>query len=158
MTRRQWSAGGLSLLASSVMRGAGHFTHPLVDELYTVRNILPTAADQTLKRIAAIGYREVETDHATLLQTAPLLKKHDLKPVSCHFETPIITGNWKPWIARRAQRKTPFAAEGTTWTQAIEDAGKLGVEYMVMAYILPEERGDGDYYRQLAETLNMAGA
>jgi len=158
ITRRQWSAGGLGLLASGVMRGAGHFIHPLGAELYTVRGVLPTAPDQTLKRIADIGYREVETDHATLLQIAPLLKKYGLKAVSCHFETPIITGNWKPWIARRAQQKTPFAAEGTTWTQAIEDAKRLGVEYMVMAYILPEERGDAEYFRQLADKMNKAGA
>src|SRR6202050_1248750 len=96
MTRRQWSTGGLGLLASGVGRGAGRFPHPLGGELYTVPNILPAAPDQTLKAIAAIGYREVETDHATLLQIAPLLKKYGLKPVSCHFETPIITGNWKP--------------------------------------------------------------
>jgi sugar phosphate isomerase/epimerase len=157
MTRRQWTAGGLGLLASGGARGAGSFTHPLGAELYTVRNVLPTAADATLKSIAAIGYKEVETDHATLLQIAPLLKHYGLKPVACHFETPVITGNWKPWIARRAQQKQPFAAEGTTWAECIEDARKLGVEYMVMAYLLPEERGGADYFKQLADRMNKVG-
>ena len=59
ISRRQWSAAGLGLLASRA-RGAAHFTHPLGAELYTVRNVMPTAADQTLKSIAEIGYREVE--------------------------------------------------------------------------------------------------
>jgi sugar phosphate isomerase/epimerase len=154
MTRRQWSAASLGLLASAGARGAG-FTHPLGAALYTVRNVLPTAADATLKSIAEIGYREVEADRATLLSIAPMLKNYGLKPVSCHFETPLITGNWKPWLS---QRRPGFAAEGTTWNQAIEDAKKLGVEYMVMAYILPQERGDSEYFKQLADKMNKAGA
>ena len=44
ISRRQWSAAGLGLLASRA-RGAAHFTHPLGAELYTVRNVMPAAAD-----------------------------------------------------------------------------------------------------------------
>ena len=157
ISRRQWSAAGLGLLASRA-RGAAHFTHPLGAELYTVRNVMPTAADQTLKSIAEIGYREVETDRGTLLQIAPLLKKYGLKPVSCHIETPLITGNWKPWVAMAAQRKTPYASGGSTLQQAMEDLKKHGVEYMVMAYLLPQERGDLDYFKQMADKMNSAGA
>ena len=157
ISRRQWSAAGLGLLASRA-RGAAHFTHPLGAELYTVRNVMPTAADQTLKSIAEIGYREVETDRGTLLQIAPLLKKYGLKPVSCHIETPLITGNWKPWVAMAARRKTPYASEGSTLQQAMEDLKKHGVEYMVMAYLLPQERGDLDYFKQMADKMNSAGA
>jgi len=149
ITRRDMSAAGLGLLASRWARGAERFTHPLGAELYTVRNILPTAAEPTLKSIAEIGYREVETDHATLPRIAPILKTYGLKPVSCHFETPLITGNWKIW-------KT-LTNQGATWSQAIDDAKKFGVEYMVMPYIRPEERGDLEYYKQLADKMNTAG-
>jgi sugar phosphate isomerase/epimerase len=130
------SAAGLGLLTSRWVRGAAHFTHPLGAELYTVRTILPTAADQTLKSIAEIGYREVETDRPTLQRIAPILKNYGLKPVSCHFEASLITGNW---------------------AQAIDDAKKFGVEYMVMPYVRPEERGDLDSYKQLADKMNTAG-
>jgi sugar phosphate isomerase/epimerase len=149
ITRRSWSAASLGLLASHAARGAGHFTHALGAELYTVRNVLPKAADATLKAIAEIGYTEVETDHATLLQIAPMLKNYGLKPVSCHFETPLITGNWKAW--------PNYTNTSATWGQAIEDAKKFGVEYMVMAYIKPEERGDLDYFKQIADKMNHAG-
>src|SRR5206468_1393924 len=113
MTRRQLSAASLGMLAAGA-RGSAHFTQPLGAELYTVRNVLPAAAGQTLKSIAAIGYREVEADRSTLLQIAPLLKQYGLKPVSIHIETPLITGAWKPWIGRAAERKTPLAGEGST--------------------------------------------
>ena len=139
---------GLGILATRWARAATHFTHPLGAELYTVRNILPTAAEQTLKSIAEIGYREVETDHATLPRIAPILKHYGLKPVSCHFETPLITGNWK--ISKT------LTNQGTTWAQAIEDARQFGVEYMVMPYLRPEERGDLESYKQLADKMNNA--
>ena len=123
ITRRQLSAAGLGLIASHA-GGASHFTHPLGAELYTVRSVLPTAADQTLKSIAAIGYREVELDRVTLLRIAPMLKQYGLKPVACHIETPLITGNWKPWVARAAQQKTPYLSEGATLKQAIDEVKK----------------------------------
>jgi sugar phosphate isomerase/epimerase len=91
----------------------------------------------------------VETDHATLQRIAPMLKNYGLKPVSCHFETPLITGDWKAW-------KT-LSNQGSTWAQAIEDAKKFGVKYMVMPYLRPEERGDLDYFKQLADKMNKAG-
>jgi sugar phosphate isomerase/epimerase len=150
ITRRHLTASALGLLAARGLSGASHFTHPLGAELYTVRNILPTAADQTLKSIAEIGYREVEMDHASLPRISPILKTYGLRPVSCHFETPLITGNWKPW--------KNLTNQNATWAQAIEDAHRFGVEYMVMAYIRPEERGDLDYYRQIADKMNNAGA
>jgi sugar phosphate isomerase/epimerase len=156
ITRRQLAAAGLGLAASHA-RGASRFTHPLGAELYTVRSVLPGAADQTLKSIADIGYREVELDRVTLLRIAPLLKQYGLAPVSCHIETPLITGNWKPWIERAAQ-KTPYLAEGTTLEQVLDEVKKLGAEYVVLAYILPQERGDSDYYKQLADKMNRAGA
>jgi sugar phosphate isomerase/epimerase len=156
-TRRQFSAAGLGLVANRA-RGAAHFTHPLGAQLYTVRNVLPTATDQTLKSIAEIGYREVELDRATLLRIAPLLKQYGLKPVSCHIETPLITGDWKPWVARAAEQKTPYLAEGATLDQTIEDVKKLGGEYIVLAYLLPQERGDSDYFKKLADKMNSAGS
>src|SRR5260370_41258607 len=150
ITRRQLSAAALALLAPRRVPGANHFTHALGAELYTVRNILPTAADQTLKSIAEIGYREVEMDHASLPRISPILKNYGLKPVACHFETPLITGNWKAW--------KNLTNQNMTWDQAIEDAHKFGVEDMVMAYIRPEQRGGLDYYREIADKMNNAGS
>jgi sugar phosphate isomerase/epimerase len=143
------SAAGLGLLASPWARRRGALHAGAQAELHTVRNLLPTAAGAALKSIAEIGYREVETDHATLQRIAPILKNYGLKPVSCHIETPLITGNWKIW--------KNLTNQGATWAQAIEDAKKFGVEYMVMPYLRPEERGDLESYKQLADKMNNAG-
>jgi sugar phosphate isomerase/epimerase len=148
ISRRRLSAAVLGVVASRV-RGAARFTHALGAELYTVRNVLPTAADQTLKSIAEIGYREVETDHATLLRIAPLFKQYGLKPVSCHIPTPLITGDWKAWGTITVR---------TTLDQAMEDVKSAGGEYIVMPYVRPEERGDPESYKQLSDKMNHTGS
>lgn len=136
---------------------AGTFSHPLGAELYTVRTVLPGAPEKTLEAIAKIGYTEVETDRSTMVKHAGLFRKCGLTVTACHVETPLITGNWKPWQARNAAAKTEFAPESTTLEQAIDEAGKLGVKHLVMAYLLPDERGGADVFRRIAGQMNRAG-
>jgi sugar phosphate isomerase/epimerase len=157
ITRRQLSAAGLGMAALS-SRAAAAFTHPLGAELYTVRSLMPNAAEQTLQAIAAIGYKEVELDRVTLLRVAPMLEKFGLIPAACHIETPLVTGAWQPWLKMAAQRKTTYADQSVTLAQAIEETGKRGVKYIVIPYLHPEERGDLDSYKRLADKMNHAGA
>jgi sugar phosphate isomerase/epimerase len=112
-----------------------------------VRNIINQNPDDVLRRIAEIGYREVELGRADLPKLAPILKKYNLKPVSCHIEPGYITGRWDP--------KEPAAPK---WKDAVADAKQYGVEYMVMAYIFPQDRGGPDVIRRLADKMNEAAA
>ena len=43
------------------------------------------------------------------------------------------------------------------WDKAVDDAAAVGVEYMVCAYLSPEERANIDQYKRLAGQLNRAG-
>jgi hypothetical protein len=91
-SRRSWlrnvTAAAISISASR----ARTFSHPLGVQLYTVRNIINKDPDAVLRRIAEIGYREVEVGRGELATLAPMLKKYNLKPVSCHIEAGYITG------------------------------------------------------------------
>ncbi|HEY5392432.1 MAG TPA: sugar phosphate isomerase/epimerase, partial [Hanamia sp.] len=52
------------------------------------------------------------------------------------------------------------AVKGTIlhdWEKAIEDATKVGLKYMVCAWLSPEERGTLDHYKKVADDLNVAG-
>jgi len=42
------------------------------------------------------------------------------------------------------------------WEKAVEDAAAIGQQYMVIAYLMPEERGDGDTYKKIAANLSKA--
>ncbi len=138
--------GGAASALSGVRLGwSAKFTRPIGVQLYTVRNVLPSAAEPTLRSIAEIGYREVEIALADLPRLAPMLKEDGLRAVSCHIDTAIVTG----------------ASEGKllamTLTAAIEEAKKFGIHYVVMPYIRPEDRGSGDFYLQLTDKMNRAG-
>lgn len=138
--------GAAATALTGVQQGwSAKFTRPIGVQLYTVRNVLPAAAEPTLRSIADIGYREVEIALIDLPRLAPMLKEDGLKAVSCHIDTAIVTG--------ASQGKPP----AMTLSAAIEEAKRYGVHYVVMPYIRPEDRGSGDFYRQLTDKMNRAG-
>jgi sugar phosphate isomerase/epimerase len=122
-------------------------------QLYTVRDIVLKRPRQTLQAIAEIGYREVEMLRNQVAVVAPYLKGAGLRPVSLHFETPLITGNWKAW----QHADMPPIETGVTFDSTMAEAQKHSFEYLVFNYLAPEERLGLDFYRVLADKLNAAG-
>jgi sugar phosphate isomerase/epimerase len=118
--------------------------------LYTVRDQLKADAAGTLKAIADLGYRYVET--GLLPSLGPLLKAVGLKQASAYAPTYLITGNRKAWAGAG-----DLLAEGYTWSQAIDEAKAQGLQYLVIVYLMPAERGGLDVYRALATKLAKAG-
>ena len=143
LSRRQWITGALGLTA--VVGSAKAFQHALGAQLYTVRNVIGKAEDETLRRIAAAGYTELEiTGLDNLDAMAPMLQKYKLKPVSRHLDVAVITGKW------------PNGKVKTTLTESIDLAKKHSVEYLVFPYVPPADRGSADNYRKLADQMNRA--
>ena len=126
-------------------------------QLYTLREVLPKKPSETLQALAAIGYKEVEVIRRDLDQLAPSLKRAGLKAVSLHIESPLVTNKWEAWRAAAGQSNSSPAAADYTLSQAIADARKHGIEYLVVAYLFPQERGGLDFYRQFADQMNRAG-
>src|SRR3974390_6509 len=103
-------------LANASQKKAG-FSKPIGVQLYTVRDVLPREPDGTLKAIADLGYKEVETSRADVDKYSALFDKYGLKCYSVHLETPLITGQGK-------------APEGVTLDGALEDLKKRGIEFV----------------------------
>jgi len=78
---------------------------------------------------------------------APICRKYGLTIPSCHLETGLVT-------AKRAEWKLPAAL---TWEAAVEEAKSYGVEYVVIPYVRPDERGSLDGWRAFCDKLNQAG-
>jgi sugar phosphate isomerase/epimerase len=70
-----------------------------------------------------------------------------MKAVSCHVETPLITGDWEKYKGMK-----PATVE-----EAVENVKKLGAQYFTMAYIQPAARGDLDFYKKTADQMNKTG-
>lgn len=122
-------------------------------QLYTVRDLILKRPLETLQAIADIGYREVEMLRSQVMLLAPYLNKTGLQPVSMHFETPLLTGNWKAW----QHADMPAIEPGVTLDEALNLAAHHGFKYFVFNYLSPEERLGLDFYRALADKLNAAG-
>src|SRR5690348_3889192 len=121
-------------------------------QLYTVRNEVLREPFATLQAIAEIGYREVEMLRNQVKPLAPLLKRVNLAPVSLHFETPLLTGNWAAW----QHADMPPIEAGVTYDACVSLARDHGFRYIVFNYLSPEERLGLDFYKLLAEKLNAA--
>jgi sugar phosphate isomerase/epimerase len=126
---------------------------PLGFQLYTVRNLIPAHARETLQRLAEIGYREAEVLQDSNRVVIPLCKEFGVQAVSGHFATPLVTGNFEAWKGAFPQGPP----DGLTWQKAVDEAAEAGLKYMVIAYLMPAERGSLDQFRRYADQFNKAG-
>lgn len=141
------SVAGLAAVTSLAKERVG-----LGVQLYTVRDQILTRPTETLQAIADIGYREVEMLRNQVKALGPLWKRFNLRPVSLHFETPLLTGNFAAW----QHADMPPIDPGVTYEDCVSLARDHGFEYLVFNYLAPEERLGLDFYRSLADKLNQA--
>jgi len=121
-------------------------------QLYTVRDLIAKDVKGTIKQVAGLGYSEVENFGyngkffgMTASEYKSFLGDVGLKATSGHY----MYGNF-------GNRKVP----GTIvygWEKAVEEAKAIGQDYMVVAYLMPNERKSLDDYKKIAEDLNKAG-
>jgi sugar phosphate isomerase/epimerase len=108
-------------------------------QLYTVRNELEKDFAGTLAKVRALGFSEVEFagyfDH-TPQQVRGLLVRNNLSAPSAHIQTSVLRGNLQ---------------------ETIEAAKVIGHQYVICAYLPPEERRSLDDYKRLIDLLNNTG-
>lgn len=120
-------------------------------QLYTVRDAMEKDPGGTLKKVADIGYKLVESATYTgtekfygmdVKDFSKLLKDNGLEIPSGHYAlgSPSVKGTIL-----------------SDWGKAVEDAHDLGLKYMVCAYLPEDKRKTLDDYKQRAEDFNKAG-
>lgn len=160
-TRREWLAMAAAGVAHSLTFGlatpAGGQKRPIGVQLYTVRDRLgEQQARDTLKAIAAIGYKELELGRADLARLVPIARELGLSAVSTHIEAPLVTGAWEAWPFLGRLKETYGGPDGLK--RAIDEAASHGVRYIVLPYLMMTERRlESAYYERLADRLNEAG-
>jgi sugar phosphate isomerase/epimerase len=118
--------------------------------LYTVRDQMRTDTPGTLKAIADLGYRYIESGLRPSLADAA--KAAGLGQKSAYAPTYLVTGNRQAWAGGE-----PLLPEDYTWLSAVDEAKARGLEYLVIVYLQRAERGGLDVYRDLAKRLAKAG-
>src|SRR6266496_3460074 len=111
--------------------------------LFTVRDQIKADPDGTLKAIAALGYRYLESGLQPSL--GPAAKAAGLKQASAYAPTYLVTGNRAAWAGAG-----DLLPESYDWSKAVDEAKARGLEYLVVVYLQKAERGGLDVYRGLA--------
>ncbi len=137
ITRRTFA---LASAASAASLSAKPFPKPLGVQLYTARTVLPNAPEATLKRIAEIGYKEIELYDVKQLDTwLPIATNVGLKATSMHIGAQVS-----------------LAADDGAYKTALEKSKKAGLSYVGVPYVAPNERGQGEFWKAYAGKLNKA--
>ncbi|GGM80525.1 sugar phosphate isomerase [Dyadobacter beijingensis] len=125
---------------------------PIGLQLYTLRNEISKDLLGTLKKVAAIGYKEVElygySDGKFFGKTPKEFKKIlgdlGLNPVSGHYGAGV-------------ESKTAKGTLSNGWQKAVEDAAEIGQKYVNCAYLTESERKTIDQYKKYVDLFNKSG-
>ncbi len=114
---------------------------PLGVQLYTLRSEMEGRVEQTLERVAAIGYQEVEFVRFLYFNHSPaeireMLARTGLRAPAAHIDPTFETD---------------------AWARILDDANEAGHEYVVVASIPESMRADLDSWRRTAEAMTGAG-
>ena len=138
-TRREAIAwlGFAALAGRAAASPSARKVSPVGLQLYTVRKAMAADPEQTLSRVAAVGYREVEFagyfGHSAA-DVRGLLARTGLRAPSAHISSEKLADGWE---------------------RTLEEAHTIGHRYLIVASA--HHASTLDDYRQLAERLNRAG-
>ncbi|HVQ29208.1 MAG TPA: sugar phosphate isomerase/epimerase [Vicinamibacteria bacterium] len=155
LRRTSYASAGMALASFGARPAQAALSGQWGVQLYTVREQLPKKPAETLKAIAALGYREVETLRP-FLDLMPYVKEAGLSAPACHIEAPLVTGDWTAWKSMADAMKVPAASFSID--NAIADAKKHGIRFLTVSYLMPEERTTLDFFKKFADAMNKAGA
>jgi len=153
VSRRSFIKAGALLMATPMLSNWEMKAQSKIGlQLYTLRNELSKDLEGTLKKVAAIGYKEVElfgyTDGKffgkTTKEFKAMLKGLGLDPVSGHYGAGV-------------ERKDVKGTLSNDWQRACDDAAELGQKYVNCAYLTEGERKSIDDYKKYVDLFNKSG-
>jgi sugar phosphate isomerase/epimerase len=132
--------GALGALAvASIKAEAAARLSTIGVQLYTVRNEMAKDFEGSLKRVAELGYKEVEFAgyyNRAAKDVRAILDRHGLVSPSAHV---------------------PLNAVQTQIEKTIETAKTIGHRFLICPYLEDKDRRSLDDYKRHAETFNKAG-
>ncbi len=135
------TTSGEAPLTAASSRSETTSLEPLGVQLYTLRSEMEGRVEETLERVAAIGYQEVELVRSQYFGHSPreireMLARTGLSAPASHVNAGFEAG---------------------AWARVLDDANEVGQEYVVVASIPPNMRSDLDAWRRTAEAMTGAG-
>ncbi len=120
-------------------------------QLYTIRHAMGNDPKASLAKVAQIGYKLVES--ATYRGTEKFYGMNTSEFLTVLKQNGLIIPSGHYSLGNRETKGTIR----NDWEKAVEDAHKVGMSYMVCAYLPGNERKTLDDYKRRAEEFNKAG-
>lgn len=121
-------------------------------QLYTLRDQLSADLTGTLEAVAKIGYKELEVFGYGAGKVFGLSPR-EFRNIVEDLGMRLVSGHYL-----KGSANIPVGGTLTNgWEQAVEDGAEMGLEFMICAYLSPEQRRSLDDYKRFAELLNTSG-
>jgi sugar phosphate isomerase/epimerase len=126
-----------------------HTTKSIGLQLYTLKDIIKDDVQGILKAVAGIGFKKLEAysyadgkvfDTVPYAEFITMVSDLGMQVTSGHYGT----GQVYPGVGTLS----------TGWEVAVDDAAKAKQEYMVIAWLAPDERKSLDDYKRVCELMN----
>jgi len=122
-------------------------------QVFGVRELLEKDPQGVLKKLAAIGIKNIELfDPATLKTYVPIIKDLGMTPLSTHFLPGYITGKWDTVKKIGMTPPTSYSFE-----HIVNDCVTHGVKNLGISIMMPEERQSLDDFKLFADLANKHG-
>jgi len=120
-------------------------------QLYTVREQFQKDPSATLKKVAEIGFKELELYDPSILARSKEINDLGMKVISTHFLGAYVTGMWNELQQFRIPKPS------NTVDDIIAECAKNDVHYMGISILFPGEHKTFEDYKRFAEKANAVG-
>ena len=144
---------GTALVSNKIFSMANASKDVLGIQLYSVRDDMKTDPSGTLKKLSAIGYRNVE--HANYVNGKFYgYTPEDFKKVLFDLNLNMISGHCGMTAAHWDDTKNDFT---DTWKKTVADAATVGQKYVISPSLNEEARTNMDLLKKFMMMFNKSG-
>lgn len=140
-----------TLMLPAIVGCANNAQRPIGIQLYTLKDIIRKDVRGTLKKVADIGFKELELySHADgkIFDMA----YGEFNKVVTDLGMSIVSGHYGTGQGMPGMKGTLV----NDWARSVEDAQKVGQKYMIIAYLAQNERNTLDDYKKVCALLNTS--
>lgn len=140
-----------SMMLPSLMSCAKTSDTPIGIQLYTLKDIIGRDVPGTLKKVAEIGFKELEL-FGHMNGKVFNMPYADFNKLANDLGLSIVSGHYRTGRERPDNKGTLI----NNWDVAVDEAHRAGQKYMIIAYLESFERKTLDDYKAVCDLMNKA--
>lgn len=122
-------------------------------QLYTLRDVINKDVTGVMTKVASFGYKELEAygyNDGKLFG----MKSKEFTDLAKSLKMRVTSGHYQ--LGKSDATKSMKGSILNEWERAVSDAKESGLDYMILAYLIEDERKSLDDYKFVCEKVNGA--